>query len=54
MKNKKIKIHEMKYYILYNYKSALEAIVSNIIIIINTITIITITIIIIIIDVIIC
>jgi len=26
MKNK---IHEMKYYILYNYKSALEAIVSN-------------------------
>jgi len=29
MKNKKNKIYEMKYYILYNYKSALETIVSN-------------------------
>jgi len=30
MKNKKyIYIYEMKYYILYNYKSELEAIVSN-------------------------
>jgi len=26
MKNK---IHDMKYYILYNYKNALEAIISN-------------------------
>jgi len=28
-KKKKKKIHEIKYYILYEYKSAVEAIVSN-------------------------
>ena len=29
MKNKKNKIHEMKYYILYKYKSVLESIDDN-------------------------